>query len=110
MKEHYHSLKSETSHETNPLLYEVLTKPTLSKHRPQRQSEEAGERGKGEREMEGRGYSFEKVKHEDETFWQEKSFEPCESLSVVTQCQKFQYYFNSEHFCNRRLIPLIVQF
>lgn len=44
MSEHYHSLKSETFHETNPLLCEVLSKPALSKHRSQRQSEEAGER------------------------------------------------------------------
>lgn len=59
MNEHYHSLKSETFHETNPLLYEVLPKPTRSEHRPQRQSEEEtgerGERGEGRREKGGGG-------------------------------------------------------
>lgn len=62
---------------------------------------------RGEREVEGSGYSFEKVKHKNVTFWQEISFEPCEILSAVTQCQKFQYYFDWEHFHNRRLVLLL---
>lgn len=47
MSEHHHSLKRETFHETNPLLYQVLTKPTLGEHRPQRQRAREGEKRDG---------------------------------------------------------------
>lgn len=67
MSEHHHSLKRETSHETNPLLYEVLTKLALSKqaskHCPQRQSKATGEGGKGvKKDLGGRHPSLYKVK------------------------------------------------
>lgn len=53
MSEHHHSLKRETSHETNPLLYQMLTKPTLDepsialKGRAGRQGREERGRGRG---------------------------------------------------------------
>lgn len=63
MSEHHHSLKRETFHETNPLLYQVLTKPTLSEHRPQRQSEETEEE-RGEERREGDTPKFVESKRE----------------------------------------------
>lgn len=84
MSEHHHSLKRETFHETNPLLYQVLTKPTLGKHRPQRQREETGERGKGRREMGGGGTPefVESKREKNVKFWQEISSEPREARAL----------------------------
>lgn len=98
MSEHYHSLKGKTLHETNPLLYQVLTEPTLDTPPPK------AERGDG---RQGRvwvwgGTSLFTVNGKNVKFWQKISSEPHQSPAVVSQRRKCRYYFASEHFRTER--------
>lgn len=83
MSEHHHSLKRETSHETNPLLYQMLTKPTLDepsialKGRAGRQGRE--ERGRGRDGGRGGSPKFGEKRGKMRKFWQEISAEPREA-------------------------------